>query len=275
MTERLRILLLEDVADDAELALLELRRSGLHADQRVVESEKSFVGALRQFAPDVILSDVSMPGFDGMAALALAREICPDTPFIFVSGTIGEEFAVRALKSGATDYVMKTNLVRLPAAVERALREAKERASRRKAEGELEALRERLRSIVSALPDVVWSAAVPSREILYVSPATATVFGRTQKEVYESRTLWGDPIHPEDRPRMMALWQDVAVDDTFDAEYRIVKPGGEIRWIQGRGRCTGDAAGNLVRIDGISRDITERCEHERKLAQLGRVHAVM
>ncbi len=163
MTERLRILLVEDVADDAELVLLELRRSGLHADHRAVASEKSFVDALHEFKPDVILSDFSMPEFRGMAALALAREICPDTPFIFVSGTIGEESAIDAVKSGATDYVMKTNLVRLPAAVERALREGKERAARRKAEGELEALRERLRSVVSALPDVVWSAAVPRR----------------------------------------------------------------------------------------------------------------
>ena len=275
MTERLRILLVEDVANDAELALLELGRVGLHADRRVVDNEKSFVDALREFEPDVILSDFSMPGFDGMAALELARDICPDTPFIFVSGTIGEESAVGALKSGATDYVMKTNLVRLPAAVERALRDAKERTARRKAEGELEALRERLRSILSTLPDVVWSVAVPSREILYVSPAAATVFGRTQKEVHESRMLWGEPIHPEDRPRMMALWQNAAVDDMFDEEYRIVKPGGEIRWIQGRGRFAGDAAGNIVRIDGISRDITERREHERKLTQLSRVHAVL
>jgi PAS domain S-box-containing protein len=256
MTERFRILLAEDVASDAELALAELKRSGLHADHRVVDGEEAFVRALREFTPDVILSDFSMPGFHGMAALALAREICPDTPFIFVSGTIGEESAVDALKSGATDYVMKMNFVRLPAAVERALRDGKERAARRKAEGELEALRERLRSVVSTLPDVVWSVAVPSREILYVSPAAATVFGRTQSEVYEGRMLWGEPIHPEDRPRMMGLWQDAVVDDTFEAEYRIVKPGGEIRWIQGRGRFAGDAAGNVVRIDGISRDIT-------------------
>src|SRR5258706_4623084 len=142
MTERLRILLAEDVANDAELALTELKRAGLRADHRVVDSEESFVRALREFEPDVILSDFSMPGFDGMAALALAREICPDMPFIFGSGTIGEEFAVRALRSGATDYVMKTNLVRLPAAVERALQEVKERAARRKTEAELEALRE-------------------------------------------------------------------------------------------------------------------------------------
>src|SRR5881296_1074282 len=132
MTERVRILLLEDVADDAELALLELGRSGLHADQRVVENRKSFVDALREFAPDVILSDFSMPGFDGMAALALARDLAPDTPFVFVSGTLGEEYAIRALRNGATDYVLKTNLMRLPAAVERAVAEAKQRAERRK-----------------------------------------------------------------------------------------------------------------------------------------------
>jgi len=275
MTERFRILLVEDVADDAELALVELGRAGLHVDQRIVDGEKSFVDALREFAPDVILSDFSMPGFDGMAALALARDICPDTPFIFVSGTIGEESAIDALKSGATDYVLKNNLVRLTSAVERALREGKERAARRKAEGELEALRERLRSVVSTLPDVVWSVAVPSREILYVSPATSAVFGRTQKEFYESRALWSELIHPDDRPRMMALWQNAVIGETFEAEYRIVKPSGEVRWIQGRGRFAGDAAGNVFRMDVVSRDVTERRERERKLAQLTRIHAVL
>ncbi|HTF15821.1 MAG TPA: PAS domain-containing protein, partial [Burkholderiales bacterium] len=275
MAEQLRILLLDDSANDAELQVLELKRGGSDIIHSIVESEKSFVAALREFAPDVILSDFSMPGFDGMGALALARTICPDTPFIFVSGTIGEESAIDALRSGATDYVLKSNLLRLSSAVERAAREGKERAARRKAERELEALRERLRSIVSTLPDVVWSVAVPSREILYVSPATSTVFGRTQKEFYESRTLWGELIHPEDRPRMMALLQNAVTGETFEAEYRIVKAGGEVRWIQGRGRFAGDAAGNVARMDVISRDVTERRERERKLTQLSRVHAVL
>jgi len=275
MTERLRILLVEDLASDAELEMLELERAGLSVTHSIVDNKKSFVDALREFEPDVILSDFSMPGFDGTTAVALAREMRPDTPFIFVSGTIGEESAIDALKSGATDYVMKTNLVRLPAAVKRALRDGKDRVARRKAEEELETLRERLRSVVSTLPDVVWSVAVPSREIQYVSPATVTVFGRTQKEFYESPTLWGELIHPEDRPRMMSLWENAAIGETFEAEYRIVKPGGEIRWIQGRGRFAGDAAGNVLRMDVISRDITERREHERKLSQLSRVHAVL
>src|SRR5882672_8890190 len=271
MTERLRILLVEDLASDAELEMLELERAGLSVTHSIVDNKKSFVDALREFEPDVILSDFSMPGFDGTTAVALAREMRPDTPFIFVSGTIGEEFAIRAVKSGATDYVLKNNLVRLPSAVERALREGKERAIRRKTEGELEALRERLHSIVSTLPDVVWSVAIPSREILYVSPATTTVFGRTQKEFYESRALWSELIHPDDRPRMISLWKNAVIGETVEAEYRIVKPGGEVRWIQGRGRFAGDAAGHVVRMDVISRDITEQREHMRKLAQLSRV----
>src|SRR5712664_3322639 len=142
-TSVLRLLLTEDNAADAELELRELKRAGLRIAHRVADTEQGFVSALREFCPDVILSDFSMPGFDGMAALALARELAPDTPFVFVSGTLGEEYAIRALRNGATDYVLKTNLMRLPAAVERALLEAKERR-------ELQRL-SRIRDIVSSV----------------------------------------------------------------------------------------------------------------------------
>src|SRR5438105_322750 len=92
----IRVLLTEDVSSDAELQVRELKRAGLRVSHRIADSEESFSQALRDFAPDVILSDFSMPGFDGMAALAIAREQSPDTPFVFVSGTIGEEYAIRA-----------------------------------------------------------------------------------------------------------------------------------------------------------------------------------
>src|SRR5258706_15644826 len=95
-----RVLLTEDVAADAELEVRELRRAGLRVTHLVVETEVAFVEALHDFAPDVILSDFSMPGFDGMAALALSRELCPEGPFVFVSGAVGEECAIRALKRG-------------------------------------------------------------------------------------------------------------------------------------------------------------------------------
>src|SRR2546428_10391017 len=131
-TSVLRVLLTEDNPADAEMELRELKRAGLRITHRVADTEQGFVSALREFSPDVILSDFSMPGFDGMAALALARDLAPDTPFVFVSGTLGEEYAIRALRNGATDYVLKTNLMRLPAAVERAFTEAKERRERRR-----------------------------------------------------------------------------------------------------------------------------------------------
>ena len=123
----IRVLLTEDVVSDAELEVRELKRAGLRIAHRIADTEESFTAALREFSPDIILSDFSMPHFDGMSALAAAREVRPEVPFIFVSGTIGEEYAIRALKNGATDYVLKSNLVRLPAAVERALADAEQR----------------------------------------------------------------------------------------------------------------------------------------------------
>ncbi len=110
----LRILVVEDVASDAELELRELRRDGLVFEARIVETEADFRRELDDFEPDIVLSDFSMPRFSGMAALTITRELRPDLPFIFVSGTIGEENAVAALRNGATDYVLKTNLCTLP-----------------------------------------------------------------------------------------------------------------------------------------------------------------
>ena len=134
MAQGLRILFVEDVEADAVLAARELKRSGMMIETRRVEREDDFRHALGDFRPHVILSDFNMPEFDGMHALAVAREAAPEIPFIFVSGTLGEDYAIRALKNGATDYVLKTNLVRLPPAVERALADAGTRAERRRDE---------------------------------------------------------------------------------------------------------------------------------------------
>jgi diguanylate cyclase (GGDEF)-like protein len=126
-----RVLLVEDLESDAELTLLHLKRAGLQFVSRRVQTEAAMRDALRDFAPHIILSDFSLPQFDGLAALKIAQEIAPEVPFIYVSGTIGEERAITALHSGAVDYVLKGNLARLAPAVRRALDEASARKERR------------------------------------------------------------------------------------------------------------------------------------------------
>lgn len=132
-----RILLAEDDALDAELAVEELREHGIEFKLRIVDSEAQFRAALDDFAPHLVLSDLSMPGFTGYRALDILRAASPATPFILLSGTIGEEVAVESLRRGATDYILKNNMVRLASAVTRALREAEESAARELAEQRL------------------------------------------------------------------------------------------------------------------------------------------
>ncbi len=126
----IKLLLLEDLASDAKLELHRLAAGGLEVQPRWVKTREEFEKALAEFSPDIILGDYTLPAFDGISALRIARRLCPEIPFIFVSGTIGEERAIEALKEGAVDYVLKSNLNRLVPAVKRALEEAKERAAK-------------------------------------------------------------------------------------------------------------------------------------------------
>ena len=134
MTGKLQLVMVEDSDTDAMLVARNLAKAGLDVAIHRVETESDFVRALQTIEPDVILSDFSLPQFDGLRALDIAVEYAPETPFIFVSGTIGEERAIDALRRGATDYVLKTNLSRLPAAVERSLREVSLKAAKAKSE---------------------------------------------------------------------------------------------------------------------------------------------
>jgi len=133
----LRILLIEDSPEDAELMCEQMLDAGLEASFERVESAQELRGALERAAPDIVLSDLSMPGFSGNEALQIVRAALPDVPFIFVSGTMGEENAVAALHQGANDYIIKHQPARLPSAVARAVREARSAIDRQRVEAEL------------------------------------------------------------------------------------------------------------------------------------------
>jgi putative two-component system response regulator len=144
MNGKLNILMLEDSSAAAELIERELRKAEIRFSTRRVSTKEDFLKSLDDFCPDLILGEYKLPLFDGFAALALAREKCPDAPFVLVSGAINEDLAVEALKRGATDYIFKDNLSRLVPAVVRALIEKEERARRQAAEKGLKQSYERL-----------------------------------------------------------------------------------------------------------------------------------
>ena len=138
LTGRLaRILIVEDEAWDAELAQRLLANAGLDFTSVVVSARAPFVQQLASFRPDVILSDYHLPGFSGEAALAIAQETCPDVPFVFWSGVLGDEAAVALIKQGATDYVLKDRPARLPSVIGRAIGEAEQRARLAHLDGQL------------------------------------------------------------------------------------------------------------------------------------------
>ncbi len=139
MKTPLRLLHLEDDPIDGELIVTTLIEGGIPCQSQLVDTRQAFVAALKEGRMDVILADYSVPGFDGMTALTLARQHCPDVPFLFVSATIGEELAIDTMLQGATDYVLKQRLGRLVPSVQRALRELDDRAERKRVE---EALRQ-------------------------------------------------------------------------------------------------------------------------------------
>ena len=275
MTHDIRLLIVEDVANDAELAAYELRRNGLACAVQRVETEPDYLHALQAFAPDLILCDFTLPRFDGMTALTLAHERYPELPFIFLSGTIGEDIAVESLKQGATDYVLKTNLSRLAPAVRRALDQAEDRRRTRAAERELESMRDRTNSIFNSLRDVVWSVSPARKEIIYINPATREIFGRSPEDFIANPALWFDCVHPDDAAGVREAWKRLIAGDAIDMEYRIVHRDGGVRWIQNRARCVPGNGAHEPRIDGIASDITERKHQEEKILRLSRIERVL
>lgn len=137
MKSQLRVLHLEDDKNDADLVQLTLSSGGIACDTVLVDTRDGFISSIEKCSFDVILADYSLPSFDGLSALEIAKKACPDLPFIFVSGALGEEYAVETLKRGATDYVLKDRLSKLATSINRALREADEIAKRRRLEEQL------------------------------------------------------------------------------------------------------------------------------------------
>jgi diguanylate cyclase (GGDEF)-like protein/PAS domain S-box-containing protein len=181
MSKAIDVLVIEDVEDDAELVLLRLRQAGYTPRHIRVQSAATVETALRQQPWDIVISDYAMPSFSGLEALRIVRAFDCDLPFILVSGTVGEEFAVEAMRSGANDYILKDNLTRLVPAIDRELREAEDRRKHRQAEKALYEERERALVTLHSIGDGVITT---DRDGLvdYVNPVAENISGWTHGE---------------------------------------------------------------------------------------------
>ncbi len=182
MSTPLRVLLLEDSEDDAELILRTLRRGGYEPEHRRAEREEEMVAALEEGGWDLVISDHAMPSFSATAGLAILAERGVDIPFIIVSGAIGEETAAEAMAAGAGDYVMKDSMRRLVPAIERELREAATRETQREAERALQDSEERLRAVMDNVVDAILTVDGEGR-IEGANPAAARLFGSPAAEL--------------------------------------------------------------------------------------------
>src|SRR5258708_18722890 len=170
METPLRLLLVEDMPAEAELVVREFARYGTACDWRRVDTEPELIREIATLRPHVIVSDFSLPRFDGLSALRIAQVYAPDVPFIFLSGTIGEETAIESLRSGAMDYLLKNNIARLVPAVERVLRAMQSRVERRRAT-------QQLRDIIATSQDWIWELGADNK-IVFTSPSASQILGR-------------------------------------------------------------------------------------------------
>jgi len=265
----LNVLLVEDREDDADLTIRSLRSGGYEPFVKRVECAADFLAALAEREWSVILADYTMPSFSALEAVKLVVERGVQTPLFIVSGTIGEEAAVSAMRAGARDCIRKSNLTQLAAAIERELREAEARreANRRRHEAE-----EKYRTLVELIPAVTYIVTVgETLTPIFASPQIEAFTGYTQAEWLSEPNIWERVLHPEDREAVLAqIYACQSEDRPFIGEYRILARDGRFVWVHDEGRWLRDPDTGAAALHGFAVDVTDR-----KLAEATIRHAVL
>jgi PAS domain S-box-containing protein len=264
MKSLLHILCLEDDPRDAELIQEALESDGFTCHAARVETEADFIASLEQGAFDLILADYTLPSFDGLSALRIARHRWPRVPFIFVSGTLDEEVAIEALKVGATDYVFKTRLGRIVPSVHRALREQEERIELDRSEKALRRSEAYLAEAQKLSHTGSFGWDVSSGKI-YWSQETFRIFGyEPATEVTIEQIL--QRTHPEDLSPVQQIVDRILRErQEFDFEHRLLMPDGSVKHVRVVGQPSKDESGGFEFVGAVT-DVTahKRAEEQRE-----------
>jgi PAS domain S-box-containing protein len=266
LKRKLRILHLEDNENDHLLVAEVLGADGLQCEFVLVKSKAEFVEALNHGKYDLIISDHSLPAYDGLTALSVVQEKYADTPFVFFSGTIGEDVAVESLRHGAVDYVLKQRPGRLTAAVRRAVRNADERGRLKRTENALRQSEERLNIVAKATNDVLWDWNLQSDQVWFGENFSAAFGHEVEPTLLSER--WFDFIHPDDKGRVVSSLCALLAGGgrTWWSEHRLRRANGSYAYIFDRASVIYDGA-KPVRLVGIKVDVTERKEAEEKIRE--------
>ena len=270
MLQGIRLLIVEEIPAEADLAVRRLIEGGVRCVHLRVDSETAFREALHRFHPHVILSDLNLPRFDGLAALDIALRDAPDAPFIFLSSTAGEERAIQALRQGAVDYVLKSNPARLVPAVRRALREVTERVRRRTAERQIRESEQRLRDIVDTAQDWIWELNADGHYV-FSSEAVRGILGLPVKDLIGAR--FDDFVHTEDREAFARTLEQLTTErrTAVGIVSRWRHADGTFRWLEGNLVLLAGPDARVTGFRGTHRDITERKQQQERIARLTRM----
>ena len=262
MSVPLRVLIVEDCENDAMLLLRELRRADYDVTFERVDTPAAFTAALETRQWDIVIADYVMPQFSGLAALRLLRDKGLDLPFVVVSGAIGEDVAVEAMKAGAHDYLMKGNLARLAPAIERELRDAVGRHEHRRAEEAQRESEARYRAVVEDQTELICRF-LPDGTLTFVNDAYCRYFGMTREELIGDNFI---PLMPdEDHDLVQAHVASLSRENpAVTCEHRVVLPDGGTAWLQCTARAIFDESGNLAEYQSVGRDISERKQAEEE-----------
>jgi PAS domain S-box-containing protein len=260
--KEIKILCLEDVEADAVFIREKLKSEGLIFQFDYVSTEAEFTEKLRSVNYDIVLSDYNLPGFSGIAALVLSKKICPDVPFICISGAIGEDLAVELIQLGAADYILKDRLSKLYVAIERALREVNVQKARIEAENDLKESRERYQNLVENINDVIYE--IDSRGIItYISPIIKSMTGFPDKH-YTGKLLFSF-INEQDREVSLEKFNNIIYRGMINPfEFRINTSQGNILWLRTSSNPIVEDGTNRG-IRGIAVNITDRKMAEEEL----------